>query len=220
MDTETLNNVLFVIRLGLVTILLWLLSRVFDLWQTARAKAADRDAYIQAIYAEIAFNTFDMGRFLQAEVPIEKIEALFENSSFIPHITDARHTEVYASRIGELHFVAGEGHQNTSLVGKLVRLYGELEKVTQQIEGLSKASFQTISPKGKTNTVKRIYKTCGVCQMLGEDILSEMELTFAHLNFSRIDRDDTKASVYSLNREELSSRLRELSSNLDRVNKK
>ncbi len=220
MDTETLNNVLFIVRLGLVTIVLWFLSRVFDLWQTSRAKTADRDAYIQAIYAEIAFNTFDMARFLQAEIPAEKIEALFENSSFIPHITDARHTEVYSSRIGELHFVAGEGQQNTNLVGKLVRLYGELEKVTQQIEGLSKSSFKTISPKGKANTVKRIYRTCAVCQSLGEAILTEMEMTFGHLHLRKIDRDNIKEPTSSLSREELPARLSELSSNLDRVNKK
>lgn len=214
MEEETLNNLLFLVRLGLVTVLLWVASRGFDLWVSYRRRVADRDAFIRAIYAEVDFNTFDMTRFLDATVPVERLATLFENKDFVPHITDARHNDVYKSRINELHFVVAGQADDASLVGDLVRFYGELEKVVQQIEGLGKDSFKMISVPGKAATMAHIYNTCGACEQIGRKILSKMEVRFEHL---RLSRNEAKEQVSGSNISELRQRLAALSSDLDRV---
>jgi len=185
MEKETLETLLLVTRLGTVTVTIWICSRIFDLWQSARLRAANRDAYIRAIYAEVEFNTFDMTRFLDSVVPLARLETLFLDPDFVPHITDARHTDVYKARIHDLHAVSGHGVGEDNLVAQLVRFYGELEKVTQQIEGLSKVSFRSISPVGKAGTISRIYRTCENCEDVGIKILTEMEIKYPNLKLSR-----------------------------------
>jgi len=201
------------VRLGFVTVFLWVASRVFDLWLAHKRRVADRDAFIRAIYAEVDFNTFDMTRFLDATVPLERLETLFHRPDFVPHITDARHTEVYRSRINELHAVVGKNPGDGRLVGDLVRFYGELEKVTQQIEGLSKPSFLQISVKGKVATLSMIYNTCAICERIGTGVLGTMKARYPHLHLVRNhDRSDV-----ALDSATLAKRLKKLALDLDRV---
>ncbi|WP_373636575.1 hypothetical protein [Yoonia sp. BS5-3] len=219
MDAETLENIVLFLRIGVVTVALWVASRIFDLAMGHSQRRADRNAFVRAIYAEVDFNTFDMTRFLNTKVPLSRFHGLFEQSeAFVPHITDARHTDVYRSRIDELHFVAGGVTANASLVGDLVRFYGELEKVVQQIEGLSKDSFKTISVPGKVGTVRTIYQTCAVCEALGTSVLKKMETEFPKLHLTR-----NESQVHIMGPEKsdihlLRQRLSQLQSDLDRVN--
>lgn len=220
MEPFTPRDLLIALSVG-ASVLLWTGSRLWEFWLGARTRRANRDAFIRAIYAEVDFNTFDMSRFLAATVSAQRLEYLFEqNLDFVPHITDARHTEVYRSRIGELHEVAGDGTQHDGLVGNLVRFYGELEKVTQQIEGLSKASFRHISVRGKVGTIANIYATCQICVDLGTVILNQMDRRFDHLKLYRNSYEETgRSKNVSQTRAELNARLRKLSSDLDRVNR-
>ncbi len=162
-----------------------------------------------------------MSRFLDATISLERLAVIFEEKEgFIPHITDARHTEVYRSRIGELHAVASDGAGLSDLVGELVRFYGELEKVTQQIEGLMKPSFAHISTKGKVATIGTIYRSCEVCERIGTALLREMELRYAHLRLSRNNKGAHMLRATGAGTtEDLENRLKKLSSDLDRVNK-
>lgn len=218
-DGEALNTVLFIVRLGAVTILIWVLSRLFDLWQAWDRRRKSEDAFLRSVYAEVAFNTYDMSRFLSATVSVDELEKRFADPSFVPHITDARHTDIYRSSVGDLHALAPIDLLDLDLVGETVRFYGELEKITQQIEGLSKQSFGSISAKGKAGTISRIYLTCGRTEKIGKSILGEMRRRFPHLdlrsNASRWE-DEENASLPS--REELGSQLRKLQSDLDRIN--
>jgi hypothetical protein len=214
MDPLTWRDVF--VGLGvLASVLLWFGSRAWELWLEQRRLRADTDAFIRAIFAEIDFNTWDMTRFLKATVPLERLRELLEQRAFIPHITDARHTEVYRSRIKELHAVVGKGPSDDRLVGDIVRFYGELEKVTQQIEGLNRLSFRTISVAGKVGTIGTIYRTCETCEFLGKVILAQMEVRFAHL---RLQRSDSALAADGEDLQGLKHRLEKLQSDLDRVN--
>mmetsp|Transcript_22928 Transcript_22928/g.38540 ORF Transcript_22928/g.38540 Transcript_22928/m.38540 type:complete len:234 (-) Transcript_22928:770-1471(-) len=216
MDAETLSSILFFVRLGVVTVFLWVASRVFDLWMDHKRRVADRDAFIRAIYAEVDFNTFDMTRFLDATISLERLSVLFENVEFVPHITDARHTEIYRSRTEELHFVIDDGLPDNSLVGDLVRFYGELEKVAQQIEGLGKPSFKQISVPGKAATIGNIYNTCAACERIGVTILGKMQSRFPQLSLSRNGRVDAR-DIGRVG--DLQGRLAAIKSDLDRVDR-
>lgn len=219
MSEEALANLVFIIRLGMVTIVLWVLSRAYDFWLQHVARKAERNAFLRAIYAEVDFNTFDMTRFLDSTVPVEVLAPHLERPSYIPHITDARHTDIYRSRIGELDALSGRYGHHENLVGSLVQFYGELEKVTQQIEGLSKPSFVEISAKGKAGTINRIYKTCAVCEGLGKTILAKMELAYPHLGLEPIAESHQKENnTRPLSHAEAAQRLAKLASDLDRVN--
>lgn len=216
MDPETLDNLLFFVRLGVVTVFLWVASRLFDLVMAYRHRVADRNAFIRAIYAEVDFNTFDMTRFLDATISLERLSDLFQDPEFVPHITDARHTEIYRSRIDELHFVIDDGKSDHSLVGDMVRFYGELEKVIQQIEGLGKPSFKLISVPGKVATIGNIYNTCAACERIGVTILGKMQARFPELGLSRNKRE----AVFDFKGADgLTQRLSALGSNLDRVDR-
>lgn len=217
MEPETLANLLFVVRLGVITVFLWVASRVFDLVMDYRRRVSDRNAFIRAIYAEVDFNTFDMTRFLDATISLERLHVLFETKpGFVPHITDARHTDIYRNRTTELHFVVEDGGPDHSLVGDLVRFYGELEKVIHQIEGLGKPSFQMISVPGKVATMGHIYKTCTNCERIGITILGKMETRFPQLMLQR----NSRGKAAELREEvDLSKRLEALGSDLDRINR-
>lgn len=208
-----------VVWLGVVTVALWVASRSFDLWQSWDRRTKDKDAFIRAIYAEVAFNTFDMSRFLNATVPVSRLDELFSNKDFIPHITDARHTDIYRNGIGELHALAMPEPTDVDLVGDIVRFYGELEKITQQIEGLLKPSFSSISPKGKSATISRIYATCETSERIGKELMINMETKFSHLGLkSRASHWEDEEKLGTQSREQLSVRLQQLGSDLDRIN--
>lgn len=220
MEAEAIGNLLFLVRLGLVTVALWIASRGFDLWQDMRRRASDRDAFIRAIYAEVDFNTFDMKRFLDATIPLTRLAEVFATRpGFVPHITDARHTDVYKSRIEDLHLVVAHAHLQDQLVGDLVRFYGELEKIIQQIEGLQKESFKMISNPGKVATIGQIYTACAACERLGIAILGEMEVRFRHLKLARNDGARPFSATGDAEIGEIKQRLTSLSSHLDRIDR-
>tara|TARA_R110002073_G_scaffold119450_1_gene260821 strand:- start:246 stop:935 length:690 start_codon:yes stop_codon:yes gene_type:complete len=219
MSEEALANLVSITRLGIVTILLWVLSRVYDLWIQHVSRKSERNAYLRAIYAEVDFNTFDMTRFLDSTVSLDVLAPHLERPEYIPHITDARHTEIYRSRIGELDALSGLYGRHENLVGSLVQFYGELEKVTQQIEGLSKPSFVQISAVGKAGTISRIYKTCAVCEGLGKKILSKMERAYPQLRLEPIaERRQQENNARPMSHSDAAHRLEKLTSDLNRVN--
>lgn len=179
MTEEALTSLVLVIRLGLVTILLWILSRVWDIWRDWDKRKKQRAAYIRALFAEIDFNTADMSRFLGSAPALSVFEKLFENPHFIPHITDARHTDVYRTSMAELSVLSDD------LIGDIVRFYGDLEKVRNQISGLLLPSFVVISTKGKVGTIGNIYRTCQDSEKLGVRILADMGRQHSNLGLQR-----------------------------------
>ncbi len=46
-----------------------------------------------------------MTRFLDQAPPTERFERLFKDPAYVPHVADARHTQIYRSRVMELQFL-------------------------------------------------------------------------------------------------------------------
>ncbi|WP_428925367.1 hypothetical protein [Marinibacterium sp. SX1] len=208
-EEDVIADLVTITRLGIVTILLWLGSRGWDIWQARKRRSDDRKSLLRALFAEIDFNAADMKRFLDTAPSIARFEHLFRDPHFVPHITDARHTDVYRSRISELHAI------EDGLIGDVVRFYGDLEKIKAQIDGLQQDSFRRISPAGRVGTIRNIYGTSEDCEALGREILAKMQLRYSDLELKR--RAEPKLARPDEHDDHLAGRLRKLQSDLDRV---
>ncbi|MFW8637235.1 hypothetical protein [Cribrihabitans pelagius] len=163
---------------------LWFGKRLFDDWRAARRARRDKRNLIRALYAEIDFNTRDMERFLAKSVSSEKLRATLEAyPKLIPHITDARHTEIYRTRIAEVHNVAD------GALFALVDFYGTLERIRVQVEGVNLPSYGTLTLEGRINAVEVIRRTAGTAQARGVSLLQRFERDFPDLGLHRQQPD-------------------------------
>lgn len=208
-DESTIGDLVTLTRLGLVTVLLWMGSRIWELWRKHVQTCNDQAAFLRALFAEVDFNTRDMTRFLKTAPTLARFEELFGNPDYVPHVTDARHTDIYRSPLMELHFL------EDGLIADLVRFYGDLENVRTQIDGLQHASFLKISRKGKVGTIRNLYDTCAKCEKLGIRILGNMGTRYRSINLQ--DRSPSDDERFVDSDETLSARLNALQSGLDRV---
>jgi len=81
---------------------IWNIQRFMEDLKNAHAKVLKQYNLVRSIYAEIDFNTTDMEIFLTKSPsrPVVR-KAMAERDDLIPHITDARHTWFYSSRISK-----------------------------------------------------------------------------------------------------------------------
>jgi len=186
MSADSLTDIVILARLGVVTVLLWVASRIVEFWRERRNQRDQQENFIRAVFSEVDFNTLDMTNFLETAIPIEQLRGLFDtNGSLIPHITNARHTDMYSSRLGEVHNAAPILGPSTDLIPKMIFFYAELEKLAKQVDGLSSKSFSTISAFGKTNVIDHIYTTAKKSEKLGLSIIEEMIFSYPQLNLKR-----------------------------------
>lgn len=169
---------------------LWVLKELFQgvmRWRDAKQR---RDNLVRALYAEIDFNTRDMEVFLTRSPSEEQLRTrMAANPALVPHITDARHTEIYRTRIGELHGVTDP------VLSKMVHFYGMLEKIKVQIDGVNYPSYLTLSVDGRMNGVMVIVRTAQLAKKFGTELLADMERDFPQLNLSRFDRGEGEIGV-------------------------
>ncbi|MEO0680642.1 MAG: hypothetical protein AAF192_09530 [Pseudomonadota bacterium] len=159
---------------------LWALSRLAEAIAGWLRSTSARRAMIRAISAEIDYNTSDLAHFVDASPPIDQIRsAIQQNPNFIPHVTDARHTVVYRDRIGDLHRL------DDDYIASVVRFYGELEKIREQIEGIRRPSYLTISETGRLEVVRRLTSRSRTARDLGLMVLERMERTHPRYRLKR-----------------------------------
>lgn len=140
---------------------------------------------MRAIYAEIDFNTTDMEIFLtkSPSLPVLR-KAMSEREDLIPHITDARHTWFYSSRISEMHVISDD------LMSQIVQFYGLLEKIKMQVEGLNAQSYSTLSASGCFKVVVLIRNTAEEAWLCGKDLLRGLEHAYHDLGLARYQRPE------------------------------
>lgn len=140
---------------------------------------------MRAIYAEIDFNTTDMEIFLtkSPSLPVLR-KAMSEREDLIPHITDARHTWFYSSRISEMHVISDD------LMSQIVQFYGLLEKIKMQVEGLNAQSYSTLSASGRFKVVVLIRNTAEEAWLCGKDLLRGLEHAYHDLGLARYQRPE------------------------------
>jgi hypothetical protein len=164
-------------------IVVWIVK---ELWQgelRRRDSNKRRDNLVRALFAEVDFNTRDMEIFLSKSPSAEALqEKMSANPRLVPHITDARHTEIYRNKIAELHGVKDRTLSN------MVHFYGMLEKIKMQIEGINYTSYQTLSVEGRMNGVLVIVRTSHVARTLGQQLLADMQQDYPLLELVRFDR--------------------------------
>lgn len=192
-----------------VSVVIWVATRLFDWIKDWRATRRENRNYIRALYAEIDFNTYDMELFQSQSASIKAVvDKVRSTQDFIPHITDARHTDIYRSDVSKITYV------NNDLTGQLVCFYGFLEKLKTQIDGIHLKSFTLISADGREATIREIFKTVGECATLGQTILGVMELEYSALTLRRTQRNAPQTSKSAAG---LEQRYQQFRSNLDRV---
>lgn len=191
------------------TIALWFLTRFYEIYREARQARTAKEKYLKALYAEIDFNTRDMEDFLRDSSAIERIrEKLEQDPNFVPHVTDARHKEIYMKNIDRIHFVGDR------FIANVVYFYGLQDKIKSQIDGVNMASFKTISWQGRANVIAAIFATCRTCEETGREILGEMEDYYPGLGLHRKTRKSSNAAVADV---VLKERYDKLASDLDRI---
>lgn len=204
----SLDQLVLYSRLGLGALLIWIASRIYDFAMRRAERAQESNAFLRALYTEVDFNTADMERFLAESADMRVLEDRLHDPDFTPHITDARHTDIYRSKLDMLHVL------HDGLIGDIVTFYGDLEKVRTQIDGVRFESYGRISPQGRINVIRGLMQVCRNCEMRGQHILSAMERDYPVLKLKRHRRIER---CLVDNSDELAQRMRQLSSDLDRV---
>lgn len=176
-------------------------SKHVDRRDRREAEAASKNALIKSLYAEIDFNTKDMEVFLEKSWQKEAVqEKVRIDSSFVPHITDARHVIIYKSKISDLRHMEG---QHISLI---VYYYGLIDKISATISGIYQPSYSQISADGRAQVIENLFRDCRIIRDIGAKILRNMESEYSQLSLCREARDETREPTTK----ELSQRLRQL----------
>ncbi|TZG36732.1 hypothetical protein [Agrobacterium sp. B1(2019)] len=163
-----------------VTFMIWVLTQVVTLFDKKKRSRDEKKKLIRSLYAEIDFNTADLAGFLAVPFPYDVFVArISEDNSFIPHITDARHTHIYIKNI-DLISVPGEEY-----VGDIVHFYGGLAKIRAKIDGIYMSSFPKISLEGRKSIIRSLYEEAESAKMIGEKLLKAMEERHKKYNLTR-----------------------------------
>ncbi len=181
MTTEDLiSRALLTIAAGAT---LWVLKEIFQGVLRLRRARLLQDNLVRALYAEIDFNTRDMEAFLEkSPSTIDLSKVIKADPDLVPHITDARHTEIYRNRIRELHTIT-----DRTLRGA-VEFYGLLEKIRVQIEGVNLPSYRTLSDEGRVQAVDVIRQTAQRSLDVGRDLLDMFDQDYTGLGLERLSR--------------------------------
>lgn len=194
-----------------VAVGLWIASRLFERYLDDKRREEEKEKTLRALFAEIDFNTYDLVKFIRdspgTAVITKKIEE--ERQEYIPHISDARHTEIYRNHIDALH------HMGNEYISDVILFYGYLEKIKSQIDSLSAPSYVTISVAGKCNVIRIMIDAVHGAAAKGEQLLIRMD-SLHHsykLERNKRDEDDKQETTAS----EARQKLEILSLELDRI---
>lgn len=195
---------------------IWFAKRIIEQGKAAKAQREADNNFIRALYAEIDFNTRDMEIFIRESADPDQVrDALLAHPDRVPHVTDARHTQIYRNRIDDLHIV------EDGVLHKTIYFYGLLEKILVQAEGFGKPSYQTLSDEGRVAAVELLRNTASIARRCGESLLEdfEQEPSYKGLGLARFDRDAMRCLRAPLisDLSELKARLEDLDRRLDAV---
>lgn len=138
-------------------------------WETV-ADRRMRARFIAALYAEITYNTRDLKRFLATAAPPEAIDAaLRRNESKALHMTDARHTKIYALSVERLSLLP------QIAILDVVAFYAQLEKIKVQVDAIGQQSFREISDEGRLQVLRTLWRAIEDGRFLGEMALFRFE---------------------------------------------
>lgn len=165
---------------AIVTLLLWIVTRWWELGVALARRRRDRASLIRSLFAEVDFNTRDLDFFVKNSAALDAIAArLRQGDSYRPHVTDAHHTIIYQSRISDLHFL------ENGLTARLVLFYGLLDKIKAQIDGINQTSYGLISAEGRISVVRQILANVTECRDEGEAILDLFSKTYPAFSLTR-----------------------------------
>ena len=172
-----------------VAVFLWVLTRWYETWLAWQHRRQDHSSLIRSLYAEVDFNTRDLQFFLENSADLDAIEKRLRSvDNALPHVTDAHHTIIYSTRVGDLH------HLSNDLTARLVTFYGLLDKIKAQIDGINLPSFVHVSVEGKITVLARISAQIAECEAMGQSILREFSEQYPGFELVRYPRRlmDTK----------------------------
>lgn len=165
---------------------------VLDRRKAEQQRKAERNL-VRALFAEIDFNTTDMEIFIDKSLSLPNLEKILkEHTKLVPHITDARHTEIYRTRITDVHEIAD------GMLHQIVHFYGLLEKIRVQIEGVNYPSYKTLTLKGRVNAVDVIMRTAQEAHECGLGLMCVMQSNHENLDLVRWDRRTENSSIEDL----------------------
>jgi len=150
---------------------LYFLKHVFE--ASNRRSEAERRAerLICALYAEIKANTQDLEDFLAQSPPMERVkQAVRENGSFRPHMTNACHRIVYESHLNDLSDLP------RPVILNVVDFYCQIERLTALIDGLEQPSYERISEEGRAQVIAELWRTVERGVKIGHQVMHGLEV--------------------------------------------
>ncbi|KAB7616066.1 hypothetical protein F9L33_04710 [Amylibacter sp. SFDW26] len=162
------------------SLFIWVATQWVRMLRNHYQRLAERRNLVHALFSEIDFNTKDLLFFVEKSVTLKQLETEFDkNPALIPHITDAHHTLIYTYNIDKLHYI------DDHLITRLVVFYGLLEKIKEQIDGLNRPSYASISARGKYITLTSLLDNAAEAEKIGCSILKEFQDKYQKLNLTR-----------------------------------
>lgn len=164
---------------AIVAVVLWVASRGFDYFQEYRRNRRIRSNLVRSLFAEVDYNTQDLENFLINSPDLNVFREKLSDPQFVPHITDARHTEIYRENVSLLHNI------RDVFIQELIAFYGDLEKIRAQIDGVRMPSYKSISIDGQVRVIRRLYSRCHDCMECGEQLVEKMRNAYPELKLQR-----------------------------------
>ncbi|MEM9717470.1 MAG: hypothetical protein AAF826_13225 [Pseudomonadota bacterium] len=140
---------------GLAGITVFVLGQVVNFGAQIVRFYRERRNLVQALYAEIDFNTSELEVFLGSFGDMEALKQRIEDKATeIPHIADARHTIVYTQNVPRL------GILKPAIISRLIEFYGLMNGIKEHIDSLNRTSYEKLQPEFKFKMVEHIKGQC------------------------------------------------------------
>ncbi|MEO0343577.1 MAG: hypothetical protein AAF198_09070 [Pseudomonadota bacterium] len=156
-----------------MALVLFVLTQVINLITQVSTFYRERKNLVQALYAEVDFNTNELDEFLQSFIDLDGLKTRLEKGTTkIPHIADARHTIVYSDNVSRL------GILKPTIIARLIEFYGLMNGIKEHIDSLNRPSFELLKPKFKYSMVAHIKDQCEKAMSKGLDLKVKMRMTY------------------------------------------
>ncbi|WP_321337701.1 hypothetical protein [Breoghania sp.] len=165
---------------AIIAAFVFVFSKSYEVTKIIWDDKKEKEKYIRSLFAEIDFNTRDMEIFISDSAPINLVkEKLIEDSSFLPHVTDSRHTDIYKSQINLIH------HISDDYLPDVVSFYSIMNQIGVEVSSIYRPSFKKISIEGQVSTIKDLYVDSRECSRIGRKILDTMKDKYPNYKLKR-----------------------------------
>ncbi|MDV4178018.1 hypothetical protein R1521_05795 [Rhizobium brockwellii] len=173
---------------AIAAIIIWLLSKIYDLINGRFAEKNEREKFLIALFAEIDFNMQDLKE-AQGDYNHDQLKALIgkQPHKSTPYMMFTYHDQIFSDNLKLIH------HVGQSYVGDVVAFYGFLRNVAAQVDTMFERGYANQKLDNKVRILSEILQDVERALEVGGSILNTMEEKYGDLKLRR--RADSLANV-------------------------